>query len=125
MVVCPYLYLELIKNKIERQCNNMLALDINLGSTSRFSSLVLLVHKTDKTWRFCELNMKTLRDKFPIPLVDELKGVRFITNLDVCNGSHQVRMHLDDVAKMTFQTHLGHFKFLVMLFGLPNVSSTF
>lgn len=44
------------------------------GSTSLFSSPVLLVCKADKTWRFCvdycELNMKTVRNKFPNPLVN-------------------------------------------------------
>jgi hypothetical protein len=34
-------------------------------------------------------------------------------------------MHPDDIAKTAFQTHHGHFEFLVMPFGLSNAPATF
>ncbi|XP_039827557.1 uncharacterized protein LOC120689329 [Panicum virgatum] len=88
--------------------------------TSAFSSLALLIRKRDDAM---------IKDKFPIPVVeellDELRGARFFTKLDMRSGYHQVPMHPDNVDKTAFCTHQGLFEFLVMPFGLTNASVTF
>ena len=79
------------KNEIEKLVAEMKVVGHIRDNTSPFTSFVVLVKKKDGSWRLCidyrQLNKLTVKDKFLIPLVeellDELTRACWFTKLDL------------------------------------------
>jgi hypothetical protein len=119
--------------EISRQMQELLDKNFIAPSESPFGANVLLVKKSNGTWRMCvdyrALNRLTIKDKFPLPnLHDQLQYVqqaKYFSSLDLTQGYYQIPVKEKDRPKTAFRTADGIFQWNVMPFGLTNAPATF
>lgn len=107
----------------------MLAAGLIQTSHSPFASPILLLNKKDVFWRFYvdykRLDDLTVKDKFPIPIIDELHGAKIFFKIGLRSGHHQIKVYDPDIPKTTFRTYHGNFEFRVIPLGTTNAPATF
>jgi hypothetical protein len=102
-------------------------------SVSPLEEPILFVKTKDGTLRLCidfrQLNKYSINKKYPLPkiddLFDQLRGENIFSKIDLRVGYHQVRIKEEDIHKTTFRTRYGHYKFVVVPFGLTNAPTGF
>jgi hypothetical protein len=100
-------------------------------SRASHAASIVFARKADGTWRFCQdfrgLNVIPQRSVEPLPhveqLVDEKRGSRFFSKLDLASAYHQFRTREEDPIKTSFRVPGGQYEFRVGAFGLHGMSS--
>ena len=85
-------------------------------SRASHAASVVFARKADWSWRFCQdyrgLNAITAKSVEPLPhveqLIDDTRGARWFTKLDLASAYHQFRVH---VHKTSFRVPGGQFEF--------------
>ncbi|KAK3528234.1 hypothetical protein QTP86_027678 [Hemibagrus guttatus] len=102
-------------------------------STSPAAAGFFFVSKKDGGLRPCidyrGLNAITVPYPYPLPLVpaalEQLRGVRMFTKLDLRSAYNLVRIRKGDEWKTAFHTTHGHYEYRVMPFSLTNTPAVF
>lgn len=129
----PYRLSHHERHKVRDMVDDLVKNDIVQESDSNYASPILLVRKKNGESRLCvdyrALNDKTVKDKYPLPLIDDqlsnLSGNKLFITLDLASGYYQIPMGEESRHLTAFVTPDGHYEFKRMPFGLANAPAVF
>ena len=101
----PYRMAPVEMKELESQIQDLLDKGVIRPSVSPWGAPVLFVKKKDGSMRLCidyrELNKLTIKNKYPLPriddLFDQLKGVVFLSKIELRSVYHQLKIKPEDV----------------------------
>ena len=121
-------------DEVRHMVEEMLRIGVIKESKSPWCNAVVLARKKNGELRLCidfrRLNQRTVKDSYPLPRIkealDNIKGARFFTSLDLKQGFWEVPMDEDSKQYTAFTVGpLGFYEFERMPFGLCNAPATF
>ena len=119
---------------VTKLVDNMLGEGIIEPSFSPWNFPMVLVPKSDGTWRPCidfrRLNAVTIPDRYPIPVMGDLlqslgNGNKIFSKIDLAQGFWQIPMDDNSKELTAFSTPDGHYQFRRMPMGLRSSPFTF
>jgi predicted DNA-binding protein (UPF0278 family) len=119
--------------EINREVEEMLALDVIEEARSDYNSPIVMVKKKDGSNRFCvdfrKLNAVTKFNNEPMANVEDilakLKDDKFFSKIDLAKGYWQIPVRKDCRHLTAFSTDKGSYQFKKMPFGMVNSGATF
>lgn len=115
------------------EIDRMLELGVIRESSSPWSSPMLLVKKSDDSYRLCfdgrKLNSITKKDSYPIPylssILDRLNDCRYLSTIDLKKAFWQIPLTPDSCEKTAFTVpQRGLFEYVVVPFGISNAPAS-
>src|SRR5260221_2285509 len=118
---------------LDKEIDDMLAMNIIEPSEAHYASPLVIVKKSDGTNRVCvdykRLNSITAIDPEPMTMADDifakLGGTKVYSKFDLSKGYYQLPMSADSMDYTTFTSHRGLYRFKVMPFGLTSAPMSF